>query len=161
MAELNIADIDAIIFDFDGVMTDNRVLVMDNGTEAVFCNRADGQGINLLRDAGIRCFILSTEKNTVVTVRARKLGIRAVQGVSDKGAGLRALCAEENLDIRRVLFVGNDVNDIPAFAAAGISAAVADAQAEAKLAAHVVLASAGGAGVARELATLLVRPSGR
>lgn len=148
--------VDAVVFDFDGVLTDNRVLVLQDGSEAVFCNRSDGLGIARLKQAGIRCFILSTETNPVVAARGRKLDIPVVQSVSDKADGLRRLCADHGLDLARVLFVGNDVNDLPALSIAGIAAVVADAYPEARAAAQVVLESAGGAGAAREIAGRLV-----
>ena len=71
-----------VVFDFDGVLTDNRVLVFDNGQEAVFCNRSDGMAIGALRGAGIPVIIMSTETNSVVSARARKLQIEAVQAVN-------------------------------------------------------------------------------
>ena len=86
--------IDLIVYDFDGVMTDNRVLTFQDGTEAVFANRADGLAINMIKEMGINQIILSTEKNAVVEARARKIGIPAIHGVGDKNTVLHAYCAE-------------------------------------------------------------------
>lgn len=149
------ADIDCIVYDFDGVMTDNRVLVSQDGTEAVFCNRADGLGVGLIRALGIPQMILSTEANPVVAARAAKLRIPAVQDCADKGAALARLLDARGLDPRRVLFVGNDVNDLPALRLVGWPVAPADAHPSALAAARLVTRARGGQGVVRELADIL------
>ena len=76
--------IKAIAFDFDGVFTDNLVYVMQNGDEAVACNRSDGMGISMLRAKGVPLVIISTEGNPIVKVRAAKLNLEVIQGVDDK-----------------------------------------------------------------------------
>ena len=77
---MNINEIDALVFDFDGVLTDNKVLVHQDGSESVLCNRADGLAFDVLRKLKIPTYILSTETNTVVTQRAKKLKIHVIQG---------------------------------------------------------------------------------
>jgi len=141
----------AVIFDFDGVLTDNRVLVMEDGREGVLCSRADGMGIELLRRAGIECLILSKERNGVVAARARKLGIDCVQGVDDKLPAMRGWLEKKGIALADCVYVGNDVNDIECLKAAGCGVCVADAYPEAIRAAKVVLRSSGGEGAAREL----------
>ena len=76
--------VDLVILDFDGVLTDNRVYVFQDGREAVVCHRGDGWGIELLRAAQIELLILSTETNPVVSERAKKLNIDCLQGCQDK-----------------------------------------------------------------------------
>ncbi|MEY2940072.1 MAG: hypothetical protein RIS58_1059, partial [Actinomycetota bacterium] len=76
--------IKAIVFDFDGVFTDNKVIVSQDGSEFVVCDRGDGMGITLLKEIGIRMMILSKEKNPVVSARGSKLGIEVIQGCDDK-----------------------------------------------------------------------------
>lgn len=147
-----LARIEVIFFDFDGVLTDNRVWVFENGQEAVLCNRADGQGFNMLAAAGLKCMIVSTETNPVVTHRARKLKLPVRQGVKDKGAAVRELCRELGVDPANTAFVGNDVNDLPAMAAVGVSLCPCDAASEVRAVCDLVLKSAGGAGVVREIA---------
>jgi len=151
----SVARIDLIVYDFDGVMTDNRVLTLQDGTEAVFSNRADGLAVNMIKEMGIPQIILSTEENHVVEARARKIGIPAIHGVDDKLNVLRAYCAEHRIDMKNVLYVGNDVNDLEAMKAVGISAAPADAHPAVKNIAKIILNAPGGAGVVRELADIL------
>jgi len=140
-----------VVFDFDGVMTDNRVLTFDDGAEAVFCNRADGLGIDLLRDAGLPMIILSTEANAVVAARGRKLKLPVVQGCRDKGTSLKQYLAEHGIDPRHVVYVGNDVNDLDCLAMVGLPVAVADAVPEVLAVAKWILSRKGGDGAVREL----------
>ena len=82
---------DLVVFDFDGVMTDNRVLVLDGGGEAVLCDRSDGLGVSMLRQRGFELAVLSTETHPVVEARCRKLGIACRQGLADKRSALRGI----------------------------------------------------------------------
>lgn len=141
-----------VFLDFDGVMTDNRVLVMDDGREAVVCNRADGQGIAILREKGIPCMIISTETNLVVTHRALKLGLLVMQSVKDKAGAVKKVCARLGIDPQQTVFVGNDVNDLPALRVVGHRLCPRDAVPEVRRICNPVLRTAGGHGVVRELA---------
>ena len=141
-----------LVLDFDGVLTDNRVLVHEDGTEAVWCHRGDGWGIARLRDAGMQIVVLSTETNGVVAARCRKLGIDCVQGQDDKGAALRLLLQTRAVAASRVAYVGNDVNDLDCLQAVGVPIAVADATAPARAAALFVTSLPGGFGAVREVA---------
>jgi 3-deoxy-D-manno-octulosonate 8-phosphate phosphatase (KDO 8-P phosphatase) len=140
-----------IVFDFDGVLTDNRVLVFDDGSEAVFCNRADGLAFDLFRREGIPALILSTEKHPVVAARARKLRVPYVQGIGDKKSVLEKYCRKEKLRLKDVLYVGNDVNDLAAMQIAGHRACPSDAHPEVRAICQIILRNRGGEGVAREL----------
>ena len=148
--------IDLIVYDFDGVMTDNRVLTLQDGTEAVFANRADSLAINMIKEMGILQIILSTEENAVVEARARKIGIPAIHGIGDKLKALHAYCTEQQIDLKKVLFVGNDINDLEAMKSVGLGVAPADAHPVVKRIANIVLKSTGGSGVIRELADLIL-----
>lgn len=141
----------AVVFDFDGVLTDNRVLVMEDGREGVLCSRADGMGIERLRRAGIECLVLSKERNEVVAVRARKLGIESIQGIDEKLPAMRGWLEKKGVALEDCVYVGNDVNDVECLKAAGCGVCVADAHPEAIRAAKVVLRSMGGRGAVREL----------
>lgn len=141
-----------LVFDFDGVLTDNRVLVLEDGREAVLCNRADGLAFDMFRAAGVRVMIMSTERNPVVAARAAKLRVPVLQSVGDKGRTLMQLCREDGVDPARVAFVGNDVNDLPAMRLVGFPIAVADAHPQVKRLAWTILATSGGDGAAREVA---------
>ena len=151
------AKVALMLFDFDGVLTDNRVWVNQDGVETVCCNRADGLGFNLLRAAGIPCVILSTETNPVVTHRAKKLGLPAVQSVADKGEAVRRICRDYGVDLARVAFVGNDLNDLPAFRIVGWKLCPSDAALEVRRLCDHVLRTRGGAGVVREIAVRFKR----
>lgn len=148
--------IDLLVFDFDGVLTDNRVLVLETGQEAVMCSRADGMAFDMFRAAGLSTLIMSTERNPVVAARAAKLRVPVLQAVADKGRALTEHCAAAGVDLGRVAFVGNDLNDLPAFAVAGVRIAVADAHPRVRTAASIVLATRGGDGAAREIAESLL-----
>lgn len=107
-------DVDAVVLDFDGTQTDDRVLVDSDGRETVSVHRGDGLGIAALRKAGIPLLILSTEQNPVVAARAHKLRVPVLHGVDRKDLALKQWCDEQSLAPERVMYVGNDVNDLPA-----------------------------------------------
>lgn len=154
-----LADIDLLVTDFDGVLTDNRVLVSDDGHESVVCNRADGIGCDLLKAAGLPLLILSTETNRVVSVRASKLGVEVSQACADKGEALHTVLRERSLDPARVMYVGNDVNDLGALRAVGWPVVPADAHPDVVGVARLVTSAGGGEGVLRELASTLLAGS--
>lgn len=143
-------DVDALVTDFDGVHTDDSVLVDGDGRELVAVDRGDGMGIGMLRRAGVPVLILSTETNPVVTARARKLGVDVRQGLADKTAALLAWIAERGLSADRVAYLGNDVNDLGCLDLVGWPLAVPDAHPRVLAAARVVLGASGGRGAVRE-----------
>ncbi len=151
-----LADLDLLVFDFDGVLTDNGVLVDQDGVESVRCDRSDGLGIDHLRAAGLDMAILSTETNPVVAARARKLRLPVVQSSTDKGADIEQLAAERGVSLDRVGFVGNDVNDLPALERVAVAIAVADAVPAVLDVASWVTRTPGGRGAVRELAETLL-----
>ena len=148
------AAIKAIAFDFDGVFTDNRVYVMENGDEAVVCNRSDGMGISMLIARGVPLVIISTEKNPVVAARGAKLNLEVIQGVNDKLPKLVEWASTNGLTLDQVAFLGNDVNDVECLRRSGLGVAVADAYPAALDAADFVLTGKGGHGAVREIADL-------
>ena len=93
---MNFSDIQLIVYDFDGVITDNRVMVSEDGMESVIVSRADGLGVNIIKEMEIPQMILSTETNPVVSLRAKKLGIPVLQGVDDKMTVLLNYCKSNN-----------------------------------------------------------------
>jgi YrbI family 3-deoxy-D-manno-octulosonate 8-phosphate phosphatase len=147
-------DVDAVVTDFDGVHTDDRVLVSEDGTEFITANRSDGMGVRLLREAGVPMLILSTEVNPVVSARARKLDVDVRHGLTDKASALVEWVEQRGLDLARVAYVGNDVNDLACLDLVGWPIAVADAHPLVIAAARVVLTRRGGDGAVRELAEL-------
>lgn len=153
-------DIDLLVFDFDGVMTDNRVLVTEDGREAAFCDRGDGTGLAALRREGLPMLILSTETVPIVAHRARKLRIECIHGADDKWAVLKPLLDERGIDPRRVAYVGNDVNDLTCLGQVGIPIAVADAYPEVKRVARFITRRPGGAGAVREVCQAVLKARG-
>ncbi|XHM63022.1 cytidylyltransferase domain-containing protein [Streptomyces nigra] len=153
------ADIDAVVLDFDGTQTDDRVLIDSDGREFVAVHRGDGLGIAALRRSGLKLLILSTEQNPVVAARARKLRIPVLHGVDRKDLALKQWCEEQGIAPERVLYVGNDVNDLPCFALAGWPVAVASAHDVVRGAARAVTTAPGGDGAIREIAGWILGPS--
>lgn len=150
-----LSSVQLVAFDFDGVFTDNTVYVDQNGVESVRCWRSDGLGLSRLRALGVHLIIISTETNPVVGARAGKLKLPLKQGVEDKAAAILATCRELAVETANTLFVGNDINDIPAFHSVGIPVAVADAYPETFP--HVVYRTRkpGGHGAVREICDLI------
>ena len=153
----NLSQIKLLILDFDGVLTDNRVLVNQDGMESVWCNRGDGWGIARLKEKGIEVLVLSTETNQVVRARCQKLGIDCIHGCDDKLAALRQIVAERSLSLEQVSYVGNDVNDLACMSCVGIPIAVADAVPEIKNVAGIITTNRGGYGAVREVADLILK----
>jgi N-acylneuraminate cytidylyltransferase len=149
---------DLIICDFDGVLTDNRVWVDRDGRESVAAYRSDSIRVKDLRAAGIEVLVLSSEVDLVVAARAKKMGVEAIHGVAlhDKGRVMRDVLEQRNVKAEHVIYIGNDLNDLPCFEVAGWSVAVADAYPEVLRAADFVLSKAGGHGALRELTDLLL-----
>ncbi|MFE3633784.1 cytidylyltransferase domain-containing protein [Streptomyces sp. NPDC059168] len=152
-------DIDAVVLDFDGTQTDDRVLIDSDGREFVSVHRGDGLGIAALRRSGLRMLILSTEQNPVVAARARKLRLPVLHGIDRKDLALKQWCEEQGIAPERVLYVGNDVNDLPCFALVGWPVAVASAHDVVRGAARAVTTVPGGDGAIREIASWILGPS--
>ncbi|MEU8963012.1 acylneuraminate cytidylyltransferase [Streptomyces sp. NPDC048491] len=151
-------DVDAVVLDFDGTQTDDKVLIDSEGRELVAVHRGDGLGIAALRRAGLRLLVLSTEQNPVVAARARKLKIPVLHGIDRKDLALKQWCEDEGVDPQRVLYAGNDVNDLPCFALAGWPVAVGSAHDSVRAAARAVTRTPGGEGAIREIAAWLLGP---
>jgi YrbI family 3-deoxy-D-manno-octulosonate 8-phosphate phosphatase len=149
-------DIDAVVLDFDGTQTDDRVLVDSEGRELVAVHRGDGLGIAALRRAGLKLLILSTEQNPVVAARARKLQVPVLHGIDRKDLALKQWCEEQGIAPERVLYVGNDVNDLPCFGLVGWPVAVAGAHDIVRGAARAVTSAPGGNGAIREIASWIL-----
>jgi 3-deoxy-D-manno-octulosonate 8-phosphate phosphatase (KDO 8-P phosphatase) len=155
-SKINIVDIHLIVYDFDGVMTDNKVLVFHDGTEAVWCNRADGLAISEIKKIGIPQIIISTETNSVVQARAQKIELPVLQGINDKADALIRYCQEHSVNTHNVLYVGNDINDVGAMKIVGYSIAPANSADEVKNIATLVVKKDGGDGVIREILDYLI-----
>jgi YrbI family 3-deoxy-D-manno-octulosonate 8-phosphate phosphatase len=144
-----------IFTDFDGCLTDDRVWLNQDGEEFVAANRKDGLAINRLKALGVRVVITSTEINKVVTARATKLGIDALQGLTDKVEAIENYMSKNNLNWKDSWYIGNDVNDLGAIRKAKFSICPNDAVKAVKKEVDLKLKTKGGYGVLSELATLL------
>ena len=146
----------ALVLDFDGVFTDNHVVVFQDGREAVVCDRGDGWGLGLIKQAALPVMVLSTEKNPVVSARCEKLKIPYRQGLEDKGGALREWLDETGYDPAGVVYVGNDANDLPCMEQVGCVVVVADAHPSVLGIADLVLQHEGGKGALREICDLIL-----
>ena len=153
------SEIKLIIFDFDGVITDNFVLTDEDGKEMITASRSDSMHIGTLRKKGVETMILSTEPSPVVAARAKKIGVDVIQGIgiSEKGRVMRDVLTKKTIKPEHVIFVGNDLNDLPCFEIAGWAVAVADAYPEVLRAADFVLSRKGGHGAMRELCEIVLK----
>jgi N-acylneuraminate cytidylyltransferase len=149
--------VELVVFDFDGVMTDNRVWVDENGREQVAANRSDSEGLAQMRKGGVQAIVLSKETNPVVAARCRKLNLPVLQGINDKADILRSYLEEHQVDPQHVVYLGNDTNDLPCFEVVGCAVAVADSQPAVLRQADLVLNRQGGHGAVRELCDLIIQ----
>ena len=152
---MNYSKIKLIVYDFDGVMTDNHVYVSQDGTEMAMCHRGDGLGVGIIRDMGIEQVIISTEVNPIVAKRAEKLKLPVVHKVKNKAQALTDYCAGKGIVLENVMYIGNDTNDLEAMKLAGIKGAPKDAEPEILSIADWVSTKNGGYGVIRELARVI------
>lgn len=152
---MNFKEIQLLVLDFDGVLTNNYVWVSENGTESVRCNRSDGIGLSRIRSLGIQVYIISTEKNKVVTTRANKLKTPVIQGVEDKKVAILKLSKDLNIPLKNIAFLGNDINDIPAFEVVGTPIGVADSFEEINNNIIYKTKKNGGEGAVREVCDLI------
>ena len=148
------------VYDFDGVMTDNKVYIDQYGNEIVQVNRADGLGVSKIKQKGIPQIIISTEKNSVVSTRAKKLKIPCLQGINNKKETLNNYCKEKNINLKQVAYVGNDINDKDAMTISGTILCPADAHRSIKDISDHILNTKGGDGVIREIVDLLILETG-
>jgi len=150
--------VDLLVLDFDGVVTDNRVWVSEDGHEMVAAFRGDSLIMGKLKRSGTDVIIISSEVNPVVAARARKMQVEAIHGVGldDKASVLENLLKERKINPANVVYIGNDLNDLDCFEMAGWAVAVADAQPEAIRAADFVTVKTGGHGAVREICDLIL-----
>lgn len=149
--------LDGVVFDFDGVFTNNKVIVHEDGKESVICDRSDGMALSQLKSLNIPILVLSKEKNPVVQIRCNKLDIPYKQDISDKIMELKEWLDENKLDSANIIFLGNDINDLSCIEYVGCGVAVGDAYPEVKSKSKITLSSSGGNGAIRELCDLIRR----
>jgi N-acylneuraminate cytidylyltransferase len=152
----SLQSIKAIVFDFDGVMTDDQVYITETGEEMVMASRSDGMGISALKHAGLKLLILSKERNPVVARRAEKLQIEVIQACDNKLEALTEWLSKNQLPLSQCAYVGNDINDLQCMQAVKLAIAPIDAHPQATQAAHWRLTRAGGKGAIRELSDAII-----
>jgi YrbI family 3-deoxy-D-manno-octulosonate 8-phosphate phosphatase len=130
------------------------VYVLQDGAEAVRCNRSDGIGLQKLKKLGIATAIISTESNPVVSARAQKLKIRCFQNCEDKRKTLKSLAQEMDISLAEIAFVGNDINDRPCLTCVGLPIVVQDAHPDVLSHARYRTKAPGGHGAVREVCDL-------
>src|SRR3989304_1145234 len=140
-----------IVFDFDWVFTDNRVLILEDGREGVFCSRADGFGIEKIRKLGIEMLVISKEKNPVIGARCKKLNLRYVQSCDNKAEVLREEAKKLKVPLKNIAYMGNDINDLECLKIVGLPVCVSDAYPEIIANSVYVTKAKGGYGAVREL----------
>ena len=151
-----IKNVKLIVFDFDGVMTDNNVYVDQSGNEMVKCNRSDGLGISELIKSKYDVIVLSTEKNPVVKARCQKLGIECYQGCDNKIEKLKSIAKNRNILAKNIVFVGNDTNDIECMEWVKYPIAVSNSHPKIIETALMVTSEQGGSGAVREVADWII-----
>jgi len=146
-----------LVLDFDGVLTDDRVWVDQNGKETIAASRSDGLGLEMLRRlTDIEVIVMSKETNPVVTARCNKLGIQVFQSVNQKEKALIDLIDKKKINSEEVVYVGNDLNDIDCFQIAGYAVVPNDAFVTVRRNADLVLDHPGGFGAVREICEMLI-----
>ena len=154
--------IELILSDVDGVMTDGRIVLDNQGIETKRFHVRDGLGIALWRKAGCHFGLITARSSQVVKMRAVELEIDIVrQGVKEKLAAVRQILDELDLRSEQVCYIGDDLPDLPAIGAVGLGVAPADACAELRKAAHYVTEVAGGAGAVRETIETILKAQPR
>ncbi len=154
--------IELILCDVDGVLTDGRIVVDNQGIESKQFHIRDGMGIRLWQKAGYRFGLVTARNSHVVRLRAAELGIAILrQGVEDKLIVLREVLRHCGLSAHQACYIGDDLPDLAAVCNAGLGVAVADACGELRARAHYVTAAAGGNGAVRETIELVLKAQGR
>jgi 3-deoxy-D-manno-octulosonate 8-phosphate phosphatase (KDO 8-P phosphatase) len=143
-----------VVFDFDGVFTDNSVYFSQDGIEMVRCWRSDGLGLRRLEQVGLSVIVVSTEENPIVAKRCAKMKVRCIQGVPDKTLILENLCREMSLSHDEMAYLGNDINDAGCLVRVGLPMVVADAYPEVVPLARHKTEAKGGSGAVREICDL-------
>ncbi|HJS24485.1 MAG TPA: HAD hydrolase family protein [Pyrinomonadaceae bacterium] len=156
------ARIKLLLMDCDGVLTDGRIWLFENGEEQKGFHTRDGLGIDLWHRAGLSSGIISGRESSAVERRARALGMTYIwQGRADKEQVFAETLSKARVTNEEVAYIGDDLNDIPLMLRSGLGVAVADASLETRLQAHYVTNLAGGYGAVREVIELILKAQGR
>lgn len=156
------ARVKLLLLDCDGVLTDGRITLLENGDEEKSFHTRDGHGLVLLHRAGLQSGVISGRTSTALERRARDLGIRHLrQGTHNKIVEFREVLAAARVAEEETAYIGDDVTDIPLMRRCGLSAAVADATPDTRAHAHYITQLSGGFGAVREVCELILKAQGR
>jgi len=154
--------IELILSDVDGVLTDGRIVLDNQGVESKQFSVRDGMGVRLWQKAGYRFGVITARHSRVVQLRAKELDIEILhQGSTDKLTAMRQILDELHLAPEQVCYIGDDWPDLSVVRAAGLGVAVADACEELREAADFVTRTVGGSGAVRELIEWVLKNQGR
>lgn len=157
MSDDRLASIEALVMDVDGVLTDGTFLWSTSGEELKRFSFEDVMGLSRARQAGLTLGLISGEDSALVDRFAKKMNITHVtKGCKEKGVALRGFARTTGIALERTAFIGDDVNDLPALAIAGLSVAPANAQPGVKTSVALVLERSGGQGAVRQLVEMIL-----
>ena len=154
-------NIELLLLDVDGVLTDGGIIYTDSGEQIKVFNSRDGLGIRLLQDAGVQVGIVTGRASQVLRHRCENLGIDLLfDGIADKSSVLKEICDRTGIEPANIAFVGDDLVDLPLFSCVGVSIAVADAHEVVREKVDWVTAAAGGSGAVREICDEILKSKG-
>lgn len=161
MAEIDLADIDLLVLDVDGVLTDGRITLTAAGEEIKTFHVRDGSGMKYWQRAGKKLAIISGRSSPAIGHRAKELGVEVVRvGAKDKLPLLEEILEETGIPAERTAVIGDDLPDLPLLRRCGFPIATADAVEEVRLAAAYVTRRKGGDACVREVIEMLLKRSG-
>ena len=150
-------NIKMIISDVDGVLTDGKIIIADNGLELKAFNAQDGMGINMAQKRGIRFAIITGRISKIVEIRAKELNIEDVyQDIENKTEVLELIMDKYNLKKEEIAYIGDDLNDLSVLNKVGLPATVNNGVREVKEAADYIAAKNGGDGAVREIINFIL-----
>ncbi len=152
----------ALILDVDGVLTDGRIIIGDDGQETKCFHVRDGHGLKMIKRAGIEVMFLTGRKSRVVEHRARELGVEKVyQGALDKLAVFNEILSTGGFTPEQVAYMGDDIVDLPVLSRAGLSITVSDSHSEVLQTVDLVTKNPGGRGAVREVCEMILQAQGK
>lgn len=153
--------IELLLLDVDGVLTDGRIIYTDSGEEIKAFHVKDGMGLRLLMNAGIKTGVVTGRRSQVVIHRCNNIGISYIfDGIEDKGAFLDTIIDRTGVAAANMAFVGDDLPDIPLMKKVGVSFAVQDAHEQVKAFCDTVTTQKGGQGAVREICEMILKEKG-
>ncbi len=158
--DTEISNIELMIFDVDGVMTDNNIYVMNEDLEAKAFSVSDGFAFKIARHAPIKFAVISARYSTPTTVRCKEMGIKDIYQQPDKIAALDDLLEKHSLTAAQVGHVGNDLPDVLLMERVGLAVCTADAEPKVSQFAHFQTEIIGGRGCCREVIEFVLEAKG-